>query len=104
MPVSDLRLGQLVTSRAGRDSGKPFFIIGRLDERYVVVADGETRGVGRPKRKNVRHVRPHTYVDENLAARLERDDLPSDVELKAMLEQAVREAAAAGGSMDAGAS
>ncbi|HEY8450448.1 MAG TPA: KOW domain-containing RNA-binding protein [Bacillota bacterium] len=97
-----LRPGQLVTSRAGRDKGKPFFVIRVLDERYVEVADGETRSGSRPKRKNVRHLQPHRWVHEGLAERLARDDIPPDEELRqmleAMIETATRGGVAPGGS------
>lgn len=50
-------LGQLATSRAGRDAGARYLVIGLSGPSQVLVADGARRGVGRPKRKNLKHLR-----------------------------------------------
>ncbi|NLM38475.1 MAG: RNA-binding protein [Firmicutes bacterium] len=54
-----LNLGQLVTSRAGRDAGRKYVVIGFSEPGFVLVADGEIRKVSRPKRKNVKHLIAH---------------------------------------------
>ncbi len=48
--------GHFVRSTAGRDSGKTYLVLGALDSRYVLVADGNARRVEDRKRKNVRHL------------------------------------------------
>lgn len=98
------RPGQLVTSRAGRDKGRPFLVLRVIDGRYAEVADGDLRGVERPKRKNVRHLQPHTVVHEGLAAMLERGEVPGDEELRAMLAEALGAATPTGGVSEAGGS
>lgn len=72
------RPGQLVVSTAGRDKGKPFLIIGLEGPGYVLIADGRRRGVKRPKMKNVRHVRGHGAVAEEVAQILNNGRRPSD--------------------------
>ena len=54
-----LEVGQLVTSRMGRDSGKRYVVTEFLTDNHVNVADGFVRPVGRPKCKNVRHLVVH---------------------------------------------
>ncbi|HEX6989439.1 MAG TPA: KOW domain-containing RNA-binding protein [Bacillota bacterium] len=98
------RPGQLVTSRAGRDKGRPFFVLRVVDERYAEVADGDLRSVERPKRKNVRHLQPHTVVHPGLAAMLERGEFPSDEALRHMLAEALGTAPSIGGASQAGGS
>jgi len=49
-------VGQLVRSKAGRDAGRFFLIVGVKDGRTVAVADGDVRPIGRPKLKNTRHL------------------------------------------------
>jgi len=49
-------VGRLVVSKAGRDKGKPFVIIKVLNDRFVVLADGELRKVDNPKIKNIKHL------------------------------------------------
>lgn len=53
--MSDL-IGRLVISKAGRDKGKPFVVLKVLNDRFLMVADGDLRKVDNPKMKNTRHV------------------------------------------------
>lgn len=55
-----LEIGQLVTSKMGRDSGKKYVVIEFYDDNHVNVTDGFARKVNRPKRKNVKHLVAHT--------------------------------------------
>ena len=48
-------IGMLAVSRAGHDQGTVYVITGEEDE-YVYLADGQTRTVDRPKKKNKKHV------------------------------------------------
>jgi ribosomal protein L14E/L6E/L27E len=52
----DELVGRLVVSKAGRDKGKPFVIIKVVNDRFVLLADGELRKVDNPKIKNVKHL------------------------------------------------
>ncbi len=65
-PVS-LEIGRIVTSRAGRDEGQSFVVVGRLDRKHVLVSDGEKRPLERPKKKNVRHLRVHQARADELS-------------------------------------
>jgi ribosomal protein L14E/L6E/L27E len=48
-------LGLYAESRAGHDRGSLYIIIGEEGE-YVWVADGQSRTLARPKRKNKKHL------------------------------------------------
>ncbi len=61
-------VGQLVTSRAGRDRGKPYLVVEVLPGPFVRVADGAGRRVAAAKRKNLRHLVLHRAVAGELAA------------------------------------
>jgi hypothetical protein len=52
-------VGMVVTSRAGRDAGERYVVVGAAESDMVLVADGRRRGIGRPKRKNVKHLVVH---------------------------------------------
>ncbi|MDI9441307.1 MAG: hypothetical protein GX101_05890 [Firmicutes bacterium] len=54
-----LEVGQLVTSKQGRDLGRKYVVIGCSDQSFVHLADGLSRTVERPKRKNIRHLVAH---------------------------------------------
>lgn len=48
-------VGSIVYSRRGRDAGKLFITL-ESDKGYVLIADGMTRKVQKPKRKKVIHI------------------------------------------------
>ncbi|HHT90023.1 MAG: KOW domain-containing RNA-binding protein [Bacillota bacterium] len=54
-----LEIGQLVTSKMGRDSGKKYVVVEFQDDSHVIVADGFVRKLNRPKRKNRKHLVAH---------------------------------------------
>lgn len=53
--------GSAVKSVSGRDKGTLYIVTEKYDDRYVACADGKTRSVRRPKRKNVRHLTMTEY-------------------------------------------
>jgi Ribosomal protein L14E/L6E/L27E len=44
-------IGRVVLAKAGRDKGKHFVIVGRMDENYVLIANGKSRSIDKPKKK-----------------------------------------------------
>ncbi|GEM_PF-671537 len=57
----DIHLGQLVKSLAGRDKGKHYLVVGFKNDR-ILLADGRSRTLSRPKKKNARHVQHYRQV------------------------------------------
>ncbi|TDA68618.1 MAG: RNA-binding protein [Clostridia bacterium] len=83
----ELRAGQLVFSQAGRDQGQAYLIWRLIDNRFVEVVDGYRRRVERPKRKNVRHVRPTSQTALTVAQKLERGEPVSNAEVRKAIDQ-----------------
>lgn len=52
----DITQGSVVIAKAGRDKGKMFAVIKLTDDRSALIADGRSRPIERPKRKNLRHL------------------------------------------------
>lgn len=52
----DITLGQIVYSKAGRDAGKRFVVVGVVDEAHVLISDGNLRRIEKPKRKKTKHL------------------------------------------------
>ena len=48
--------GSVVRAEAGRDGGKYFAVV-EADEKYCLIADGKSRKLASPKRKNIKHIR-----------------------------------------------
>ncbi|MGG0719882.1 KOW domain-containing RNA-binding protein [Robertmurraya massiliosenegalensis] len=59
---STLQLGQIVLISHGRDAGQYAIIVRLLDERFVLVADGDKKKFDRPKKKNLLHLELIDYV------------------------------------------
>jgi len=49
--------GRVVISTQGHDAGRWYAVISVLDERNVLVADGDIRSMAKPKKKQVKHIR-----------------------------------------------
>lgn len=79
------QIGQVVRSAAGRDSGTCYLVIRILDPRNVAVADGLTRSVTNPKKKNVRHLDFLPQVAESLKQRLRQGERVDDHEIQSVL-------------------
>lgn len=47
--------GMIVKADAGRESGR-LFVITETENRYCLIADGKSRKLSSPKRKNYRHL------------------------------------------------
>jgi len=70
--MTDLKIGQIVISKAGRDKGEWFVVLSICDDgQHVMLTNGRTRPIGRPKRKKIKHIQPTHNVD----ARLRQDIL-----------------------------
>lgn len=52
----DLSIGQIVKSTKGRDKGKFFIIIEKLDADHLLIVDGDIRKVDKPKKKKTKHL------------------------------------------------
>lgn len=53
-----MEAGRVVQSTQGRDAGRYFVILKVLDDRYVLMADGQSRRIDHPKKKKIMHLRP----------------------------------------------
>lgn len=53
--MAELERGSIVAALAGRDKGS-FFAVLEVNSKEVVIANGKSRPIERPKRKNLRHI------------------------------------------------
>jgi ribosomal protein L14E/L6E/L27E len=80
-----VEVGSVVTSRAGRDAGRPFLVIRELDQEYVLIADGGLRTMDRPKKKKRRHLKATGRKNEELRNKLMGGEQISDEEIRLSL-------------------
>lgn len=85
--------GQIVRSKAGHDKGDIFFVVGVLDDEYVLIADGGRRKYDSPKKKKVKHLQPYNRINETIAEVISSGKRVENIDLQRELEK-VRKAAA----------
>lgn len=78
-------VGMLATSMAGHDKDSVYVII-REEGEYIYVADGRSRTVDRPKRKNKKHVQ---LIKKKRMP--EPENGFDDLEMKRMIKEYLRE-------------
>ena len=73
--MSDL-LARVVISKSGRDQGRMVVIVKVVNERFVLIVDGDLRKIENPKMKNNRHLQMTNYRADEVADHLARGELP----------------------------
>jgi ribosomal protein L14E/L6E/L27E len=66
MSENEVRIGQLVSSLQGRDSGLFYLVVQIENESRVRIADGEGRKAEKPKSKNIKHLKFYDIVAVNI--------------------------------------
>ncbi|MBP1950027.1 hypothetical protein SAMN05216232_0056 [Virgibacillus subterraneus] len=56
------RIGQVVRIKQGREAGQYAVVLKMIDDRFVLLADGEKRKYDRPKKKNLHHIEVMDYI------------------------------------------
>lgn len=60
-----INVGSVVKANAGRDGGG-FFVVTGLNGKWCSIADGKSRKLDKPKRKNMKHISPtESMIDIN---------------------------------------
>ena len=81
-----MRLGDVVYSKSGRDSGRYFAVVATEGEKFVRIADGDVRRLKNAKLKNVRHLKEIGDRLERIAEKLEAGAQVFDTELYSALK------------------
>ncbi|HWQ96573.1 MAG TPA: KOW domain-containing RNA-binding protein [Clostridia bacterium] len=74
-------IGRVCTSRAGHDKGRAFLIVGVFDDNHVLLSDGETRKLSRPKKKKLSHLHIEPQKTDEIAKKFaeSKEVLDADV-------------------------
>jgi len=71
-------LGKVVYSKNGRDKGAMFVVVGVVNERLVLLADGDLRKIENPKIKNIKHIQLTRMRADDVFAYLNRGERPDN--------------------------
>lgn len=84
--MSDL-IARVVISKSGRDQGRMFVVVKVVNERFVLIADGDLRKIENPKMKNIRHLQITNIRAEDVATCLARGEIPANHVIKKNLKR-----------------
>lgn len=73
-----MKVGQLVTSKSGRDQGRVYIVVQCPDAKTVVVVDGKYRKLAKPKRKNVIHLLEHNAISRDIQVAVAENKLTDE--------------------------
>ncbi len=90
--ASNLELGQVVKSIAGRDKGEYFVVLQIGPDPFVYIADGCRRRVESPKRKNIKHLQPLNTVIEDIHVKCRSKMRVSNKDVAGALKKVLEEA------------
>ena len=82
----DIARSDIVKATAGRDAGKLFFVLD-VEGEFLLLADGKTRRLERPKRKKRRHVVFQARFDCRTAEKIRSGEKLANSELRKTLAQ-----------------
>ena len=84
--MDDINLGDVVLSKAGRDKGKYFVVIGATGE-YAFIANGAARKTDKPKKKKFKHLRFSIGHSEYIAKKITSGEKVTNAELRRELTE-----------------
>jgi ribosomal protein L14E/L6E/L27E len=80
-----IALGQAVHSKAGRDKGIYFIIVGIIGDEYVLICDGDIRKIEKPKKKKLKHLVVHDIIADDIKGKLEAGVRINDADIRKSL-------------------
>jgi large subunit ribosomal protein L14e len=85
------QIGQFVLIKKGRDAGQYGVVVGHLDERFVLIADGDKRKFDRPKKKNIQHLECIDYVSPEVQSSIQETGRVTNGKLRFALAKFLNE-------------
>ncbi|NMB97996.1 MAG: RNA-binding protein [Clostridiaceae bacterium] len=79
-------LGELVYSKAGRDAGRKFLVVGNIDEKYVLISDGDLRKFEKPKKKKVKHIESCGVIINSIKENLENKIRVTNADIRKQID------------------
>ncbi|HLR20671.1 MAG TPA: KOW domain-containing RNA-binding protein [Tissierellaceae bacterium] len=84
--TGDIIIGQVVRSKAGRDKGRVFLVLDIIDDKHLIIVDGDLRKIDNPKRKKIKHLNVYNIVLQELSYRLDNKMKINNAYIRKLLE------------------
>lgn len=85
MLSNNISIGQVVKNTSGRDTGRLFFVVKIIDDKYVLISDGKKRKLENPKLKKVKHLQKYDIINCMVKNKIESDESITNTFLRAEL-------------------
>ena len=79
-------LGTVVLSKAGRDAGRYFVVVGKVDDNHVLLSDGNLHKLAKPKKKKMKHLEAKPVVIPTVREQLTKGTSLYDAEIRRNME------------------
>lgn len=87
MELTGLGIGEIVKSKSGRDRGKFFVVLSKINEEYVLIVDGSLRKIDKPKKKKIKHLTRVNAVSEEIREAILNNENINDAFIRRELER-----------------
>lgn len=84
--TKDITVGQVVKSRAGRDKGNIFIVLEIIDDKHVLIVDGNTRRLDKPKKKKIKHLIVYNTVLSEFKEKIDGEIKINNAYVRKLLE------------------
>ena len=84
--TGDIKIGQVVRSKAGRDKDRVFLVFEIIDRKRVSIVDGDLRKIDSPKLKKIKHLAVYNTVVPELKYKLDNNKKINNSFIRKILE------------------
>lgn len=85
--LNQANIVQIVTMTRGKDEGLHGVIISIIDQRFVLVADGDKRKMKHPKKKNLSHLILSDVISPEIKSSISETGFVTDAKLRYVLQK-----------------
>ena len=86
---SEIQAGKVVISKMGHDKNHVYVVV-EVNNSYVLVVDGKSKTLDKPKKKNIKHIQMVNYKYDELVTK-ENNDLLRDEDVKRFIKLFIKE-------------
>lgn len=87
---NNIKVGSVVLSTAGHDSGN-YFVVVELDCEFVKICDGKNRPIEKPKRKKIKHLKDTYLMLDEIADKLVTNKVIHNKNIQTALKEVLKQ-------------
>lgn len=84
------QIGQIAFVLRGKDEGGYAVVIGIVDERFVLIADGDKKRFDRPKKKNIAHLELQSVINTEVVNSMNETGRVTNAKLRYAIQKFVQ--------------